>query len=279
MSQSEVPAVQGAASDENIVLENPENPRAGSRVRVPTEKGLHYQISIVGKRLKDAISKWRKSVSNMTIVLSDTRDICKIRDNRDKSVEAMNFVQDTFEYLKDTEENSDVRNSSCDEFASLLESVEVEHQNFMSKISERISDLEIDRSECKSTRSHKSSRYERSVASHCSSRSDAAVEAAALKIRLKYIDSELRSKAELERVKTKRDLEIAEAKLEKFKELGDDNSIKPMHLKNEAEEYTREYVNAHSNMQMPLGPVALPYEAPHVPNTNTTHTKGLVNPG
>ena len=100
-------------------------------MRVPTEKGLHYQISIVGKRLKDAISKWRKSVSNMTIVLSDTRDICKIRDNRDKLVEAMNFVQDTFEYLKDTEENSDVRNPSCDEFASLLESVEVEHQNFM----------------------------------------------------------------------------------------------------------------------------------------------------
>ena len=91
----------------------------------------------------------------------------------------------------------------------------------MCKIGERISEKQQDNSEIMSrasSRSHRSSRSGRSKMSNRSQHSDVAAEAAALRAKLKYIDAEARTKAELEKLTTMRKLEMAQAKLGAFEE-------------------------------------------------------------
>ena len=86
----------------------------------------------------------------------------------------------------------------------------------MSDISEHIRELDRESIASKSRSSAHSSRSplsRKSAQANISKRYDIAIEAATLVSKLKYMDLENRSKTELEKIKTLKQLEVAKAKL------------------------------------------------------------------
>lgn len=99
----------------------------------------------------------------------------------------------------------------------------------MCKIADRICEIRAENSISQSFMSRYSSKsnvFRRSKLSSVSKQSDAAIEAATLKAKLKYIDAEVQSKAEFEKIVTKRKLEVAQVKLG----LLDDTSLDALHI-------------------------------------------------
>ena len=231
--------------------------RASSRQRKMTERGLEYEISLLEERFKSSVSKWRANVSKMSVCLSDENDIAIIRSNRNALEASMREVDSVFGRLTELHSSETAEAAKIQSIVTLFESLEEENQKFMCKIADRIYELQQDMAETVSRSSRRSSRSLKtqvSRASYRSQHSEAAAEAAALTAKLKYIDAEMRSRAELEKITTQRKLEMAQAKLgvltlESFKSLDA--------LKTEGElktDRTREYVMTHSNASFGFEP-------------------------
>ena len=108
-----------------------------------------------------------------------------------------------------------------------FENLEQEIKMMQNKVGEAIKDIECERS---SQMSRKSGSSGHSHCSNISKQSELAAEAAALQIQLKYAEIEAeRLRAEKERTRLKRDLDIAEAKLEALKqtELAESSNLCP----------------------------------------------------
>ena len=94
----------------------------------------------------------------------------------------------------------------------------------------------------------------RSHTSFVSKRSDAAAQAAALKIKLKNIDTEAKTKADLEKIQTQKRLEIAEAQLVAFQEetagsvMGSEIDLKLPLNEIDKKELTNKYVESHAQI-------------------------------
>lgn len=97
------------------------------------------------------------------------------------------------------------------------ETFESDHSDIIKRISLRLKELEDSRSETMSRTTAKSSRNgstRSSQHSRHSIRSETASKAAELKTKLKYLDAEASAKLHLDKIRTMRDLDIAEAKLD-----------------------------------------------------------------
>jgi len=188
--------------------------RAGSRERQLTDKGYQYEKVIVERNFKIAVSKWRRCVNRLTILLSDAAEIDPIRVERADLETDFHDVTATFTRLSQVHKSDD---PTTEEFVKVFEDLEKDHQNIMCKVSDRILEFRTFYSESQSapsvhTKSSRTSRSSKAKASVTSKRSDAAAEVAALKAKLKFIDAESKAKVELEKVVTQRKIEVAQAK-------------------------------------------------------------------
>ena len=227
--------------------------RVSSRSRTITEKGLDYEISLWEGRFKASVSRWRNSVSKMSVCLSDENDTAIIRSSRKALEDSMKDVGSAFGRLADLR---GLDSPEIQSFITLFESLEEENQKFMCKVADRICEIQQEIAETasrSSRRSYQSSKSGESKASYRSRHSEAAAEAAALKVKLKYIDAEMRSKAEFEKIATQKKLEMARAKIGVLEE----ERVKPLdELKFGLSDHelaidrTREYVMTHSNVPL-----------------------------
>ena len=187
----------------------------------------------------------------------------------------MRDVDSAFSHLTDLR---GVDSPEIQSFITLFEGLEEENQKFMCKIADRICELQQEMAETashSSRRSYQSYKSRLSKASYRSQHSDAATEAAVLKAKLKYIDAEMRSKAEFEKITTQRKLEMVQAKIGPL----ESESVKSLDClklgKTEHElkaNRTREYVMNHSNASFELKPSLEPLSKvdPEKSNLNPT---------
>ena len=136
--------------------------------------------------------------------------------------------------------NLKVTSDTCDRLRGLLilaeeeEQVNILNQDFelvalstrtmVSKVERRIHEIENEEFETATNYSQKTHSSRRSKTSSSSRRSEAAAEAAALRAKLKYIDLEAKTKAELEKLQTMKQIDMAEAKIGAF-EVYDEEKI------------------------------------------------------
>ena len=200
---------------QEVPLEPLSEPIQGSsRMRKQTEKGLSYEIELYAKRFKSAISSWRKSFNESTILMSDTMDADLLREARDRVIGCVHEVNSIYGRLS----SLPVDEPQSSRYSEQFEEFETKHNEFLCHISQRICDLKTEVESRGSVRSLRSNRTGHSRTSNISRHSIAAAEAAALTAKLKYIDAEAKSRAELEKIMTQRKLEMAQAKLSVLKE-------------------------------------------------------------
>ena len=216
------------------------NRRSSSRDHRYTEKGLQYEKSIVLKRFKEAVSTWRSCVSRVTILLSDEKDIQIVRQGRDELNLLFNEVHAI--HVRIDELQMESSESELMLLSDVFSSLELDHQNLMINISDVINDLQMEiKSQVSGSHSYKgsckSSRLSR--ISSTSKRSNAIFEAATLKTKLKYLDDENKAKTELERIKTQKQLEVANVKIGVFDGFDDRATI---HDEIDRSEFTENYV-------------------------------------
>ena len=93
------------------------------------------------------------------------------------------------------------------------ESVAKERGNMLSKGDKRVPEIDNEEFETVTNYSEITRSSRRSKSSNSSGRSEAAAEAAVLRAKLKYIDSEAKTRTELEKIETMRQIDMAEAKV------------------------------------------------------------------
>ena len=173
----------------------------GARSRNLTEKGHEHQISVCEQKLRSAISSWRRQLNKLLVEISDSDNIETIREKRDLFQLNFDAIFTNFENLQSLKD--DVKTE-----ASKLENIEVEHQQAMQNVMQRIRELDSVKYELGSNVSGKSFKSAISTSQSSSSKksdssriSNVAAKRAALKTKLKYIDIESKCLAELQKIK------------------------------------------------------------------------------
>ena len=235
-----------------------------------TEKGIEWQIENHFKKFRSLISVLRTCIAKTESLLPHTKDVESITDHK-------NALQTNF---RDTSE-------TCDRLRGLLilaefenklqqvnidfESISHEASNILSVVENRV--LEIENEEFVTATKFTTRSSRRSKTSNSPKRSEAAAEAAALRAKLKYIDLEAKTKADLEKLRTMRQIDMAEAKVGAFDTLEDekegfclteiDDALPKMNPK----EFVGEYIQLCVTSQ----PIVIKKENPfHVQTTSIT---------
>ena len=176
----------------------------GTRAKTLSEKGLEWQIEERSRRFKSAITAWRRQAVNVEETLVETSEISIIREESKLLKESMFEVTATYEQVQElTPPSGNQQNTSK------YESVDEENHQLIKKISSRIREIELDRTEFMSNASARSFRSRHSSqGSQISNLSatmkiKAASEVAALEIDLKYMDEEAEQRREMDEQKQK----------------------------------------------------------------------------
>lgn len=178
----------------------------GPRKRTPTEKGIQWQLLQLKGKFRSSVTKWQRQASSVTVLLSDS-DSCTVIIEKQKLLdEHFDEVCMIFDEICLLDQDSPL----SDKFDSVAE----EHRNLMLHISDFVRSLDLEK---RST--HSSNRSSLSRASHATKVSVAA-EAASLKAQLKYVDAEAKTRGELEKIDIMKRLDMATARLEAFKSVG-----------------------------------------------------------
>ena len=236
--------------------------RSSSRDQKQTEKGLQYEIDLYSRHFKASVSAWRKAVNKTSIIMSDVTEIDKIRSARDQVISNMNEIYDVYGHLTSLPLEEDKKSHYNNQF----ESIEEEHNRVLSKVSERNCEIQAEIASRGSVRSVRTNRTRHSRVSNTSRHSEAAAEAAALATKLRYIDSEAKWRAELDRVTTQRKLEMAQAKM---RVLDEEAGLFGFETKfpdyDQTRDYTKEYVESHCKVFMGARPkeVVIPPAVKH----------------
>ena len=114
-----------------------------------------------------------------------------------------------------------------EEFQGKYDGIANDDHTVLRNITSCLQDLEFDSASRNSSRTSRSRSLRTSRSSHLSRTSrkstEAMVEVAALKAKLKYIDVEAKHKVDLERIKTQRQIDVAQAKLDVLESTQDSN--------------------------------------------------------
>lgn len=166
------------------------------RDRKMTPKCLDWQVDKICSDFKLHVSRWRKCASSIEILISDSSDTKHIRRERDILMNIMTTLSEIYDRLKQTLTNEeDVKYSDLlDQYQGRLEITSGDNHTLMRDISNCLRELECDSVSRASSRSHNSRTSRSSRHSNTSRGSresiDTVIEAAALKTKLKYIDTE-----------------------------------------------------------------------------------------
>ncbi|XP_050404672.1 uncharacterized protein LOC126820632 [Patella vulgata] len=188
--------------DTDLQSENEGNSDS-QRERKLTQKGLEYQIQQKQNSFRRAVSKWRQQANTLGKLLSDSRDIPLIRKERDTLENVIGEISYILSELNELcEEGREV-----EAYYERYDNIEEDHCNLLKKVSSYLHDFLSDRGSRSSSKSKQSSK------SSSSRKADILVEAAELKVKLKYVEIEARKKAELEKLRIEKELCVAEAKV------------------------------------------------------------------
>ncbi|KAJ8044163.1 hypothetical protein HOLleu_11547 [Holothuria leucospilota] len=253
MAATQGSQVDGAGGGEEV------GGRSSSRTRQYTEKGLGYEIEKRERNFRNKVSVWRRQAGRIEGMLSaESNDSSTLKQERELLEKDMNEV-----IVANEEFNEVVRQSDKPIAYSYFETIESDNYHLLKRISECIKEIEkrseiVSGTHSKSRRSSRSSRS--SKGSNISKRAEAAAQAAALKVKLKYIDQEDEQKANLEKLQanldklqTMKEIDMAEAKVDAFVKVEQDASVifdadKLSHLIEDKEQFVSEYVESHSHV-------------------------------
>ncbi|XP_062610192.1 uncharacterized protein LOC134271972 [Saccostrea cucullata] len=195
------------------------------RERKMTMKGLEWQVDQICSNFKLKATKWRKCAASIEVLISDSKDTSTIRQERDVLISITTSLNEILERLKQmlTNEEDEKYRNLVDQYQGRIEIILGDNHTLMRDITNCLREIEFDSVSRISGRSH-SSRTSRSTRVSNTSRGsrksvDTVMEAAALKTKLMYIDEEAKRKADLERIRTQKELDIAQAKLEALESL------------------------------------------------------------
>ena len=207
---SSTSSVQGDQMNEQLVDEDV----LTARDRKPTEKGLKWQLDRTRSNFRVAISAWRRHAGKIEGLLIDSHDSSLLKGHRDALEGEMNEVFSLYDQLRKLLDSADQENT---EYAS-FEKIELENYQIMKKFSDRMKEIEVNRSEIGSISSSRSGRSRQSDRSN-TSRKEVAADVAAMEVKLKCIEPEAQQRAQFERVQAQRDLEIAQARLQEIERI------------------------------------------------------------
>ena len=146
---------------------------------------------------------------------------------------------------------------TLEEFQGKYAGIANDHHTVLRNITSCLQDLEFDsasRNSNKTSRSHSSRTFRSSHLSRTSRKStEAMVEAAALKAKLKYIDVKAKQKADLERIRTQRQIDVAQAKLDVLESTQDSNlNVEELPSEDDTDRQVREFLEAQPDMTKPV---------------------------
>ncbi|KAK3085303.1 hypothetical protein FSP39_001304 [Pinctada imbricata] len=216
-----------------------------ARSRKMTDRGRLWKLEGLTNDFNLKSKRWRRSACHIEILLSDSTDPIKIRENRESLVSMFSNLEVTFGRIVHLCVEDDGIHADCkttfDEFDGRFEAIQVEHHAILKDIKKSLIELE---GESRSV-SGKSRGSHTSRSSSHSSR-NTKVDAAALRAKLKYVDIEARHKADLDKVQIMKELDIAEAKLEAMGDMDDHASITQFDIaaipKDDSVERTRNFI-------------------------------------
>ena len=226
------------------VQESPETDLS-SRERSMTEKGHEYHISQLEERFRATISSWRRQSNKLASVMTEANDTVTIRNHHD--ILQLSKVFESLQELKD--------DSSTE--AGKFESVETDYQDGMLSVEQRIRALDSQKQEVSSNKSFHSAMSTSSRHSNVSRISDAAARKAALQAKLKCIDNVSKCKAQLQKIQTIKEMEMVGAEIDALAgghlEVQEtDSNVHIPFVKNESEDYVKEYVQSLGHPPCPI---------------------------
>ena len=157
---SSTSSVQGDQMSEQLVDEDVDST---ARDRKLTEKGLKWQLDQTRLILRSAISAWRRP-------LIDSHDTSLLKGHRDALEGEMNEVFSLYDQLRKLLDSADQENTEYAKF----EKIELENYQIMKKFSDRMKEIEVERSEVGSISSSRSGRSHQSDRSNASRKEVAA---------------------------------------------------------------------------------------------------------
>ena len=242
------------------------------RTRKYTEKGLEWQLEQRTRSIRSLITKWNASAEKLSILLSNCHtesepdSIRNVLDERDNLVSIMAKLREDGEQYTDlirTDES--YQNLESLKITQSLDKIESEHHDMIRAVTEVLrvmSDKKSETGSVTSRMSHRSSKSKvsstsskatssnRTVKSRSSTRSshsNPAVEAASLKIKLKYLEAESKAKLEFDRIKLQKGLDLAQVNLlDQFEEESLVSCVDKLDQTTPYDDYTARYVLTHT---------------------------------
>ena len=220
-------------------LEQGEPLGRGARSKKLTEKGFLLKLDETHKGLRTAIRAWKQQAGDLEVLLGNSKNAAKLKSEQQELSLKMKDISTLFEILNAMEA---VEADSKENLT--YEEVQNDHYSLMKRITEILHESEFDaatvNSKSKHSKGSRNSRHTSIGSKRSSKKLDYATKVAALQTKLRYA-------GQLEKLKTMRDLDIAEAKLKVVTEL--ENTDFDVHTDvapNGKDEYIQEYVEKHS---------------------------------
>ena len=203
----------------------------GSSAHKMTDKGFHWKLENLAKDFTATITQWRKQANEIQVLLSDSKDTQEIRNGRNMLMVIMSRFEATYStidaHFTDRNGKAAEGTRTLEEFQGKYDGIANDHHTVLRNITSCLQDLEFDSASRNSSRTLRSRSSRTSWSSHLSRTSrkstEAIIEVAALKAKLKYIDVKAKHWADLEKIKMQRQIDVAQAKLDVLESTQDSN--------------------------------------------------------
>ena len=186
-----------------------------------SEKGFQFKKECLIRNVKSFMSKYRSVAAQAEGTIADSENLADLRLARSLLEDSINKVSDSFHALTPLLENDEYDNLN-----KAVDDIERKNLDLLKRLTERTREVQQECGSQRSIASRSSRASSRSSQRSCSSaerKAEAAAEAAALQAKLHYIDVEAKQRAELEKIQTKIQLDMANAKMKAYDEaLSDD---------------------------------------------------------
>ena len=199
-----------------------------TRPQVLTERGLEFQQQLRARSLRTAINKWRRKIDEAEDRLADCDNVNTLINQRNDLSSFLGEVQAAAESL-----------SEVAMFPEPVDRFEDETRQLRKAINGKIKELRDEARSATSKRSKGSNKEPRaSSRSSKSMKLEVATKAAEFEVQLRYHDEE----ATLSKLRIKKDLEIAQAKLGVIKE-EQEGSLTSQLLEEDSKGRVQDYIN------------------------------------
>ena len=233
----------------------------GSSARKMTDKGFHWKLENLAKDFSATITQWRKQANEIQVLLSDSKNTQEIRTDQKMLMDIMSRLEATYSTIDAhfTDRNGKAADGTrtLEEFQGKYDGIANDHHTVLRNITSCLQDLEFDSASRNSSRTLRSRSSRTSRSSYLSRTSrkstEVMVEASALKAKLKYIDVEAKHKADLERIRTQRPIDVAQAKLDVLESTQDSNlNMEELLSEVDTDRQVREFLGAEPDMTKPV---------------------------